>query len=74
MRTWLKDLREDRQLTVQKMAEELEIGADHYAVIENGQLPLNIPVLMAVKLSELFDIPLSRLILYEQEYKESNEL
>lgn len=69
MRMWLKNLREDMRLSRQEAANMLDIDIDYYELLESGKLPLNIPVLLAAKISELFTIPISRLIIYEGEYK-----
>lgn len=66
MRTWLKDLREKKHFTVQQMAKALEIEPDYYYQLENERFSTNVPVLAAARISNLFDIPLSRLIIYEQ--------
>lgn len=69
MRKWLRELRESHALTVEQMAAFLEIEADYYEVMESGSLPVNIPVLLAARMADAFEIPLSRLVLYEEEYK-----
>lgn len=69
MRKWLQEIRERRELTIAEMANQLELELDYYEVLENGNLPLNIPVLVAAKISECFELPLSWIIIYEQEYK-----
>lgn len=66
MRTWLKELREKKHFTVQQMARALEMEPDRYYQLENERFSTNVPVLAAVRLSDLFNIPLSRLIIYEQ--------
>lgn len=71
MRKWLKNIREEHRLTVYEMAETLEVDSNFYGIIESGELPLNIPVLMAAKIADRFGIPLSRLILLEEEYRVS---
>lgn len=73
MRKWLQEIRERRALTMEEMASQLEIEPDYYELIENGNLPLNIPVLIAAKISECFEVPLSWIIIYEQEYKEQQK-
>lgn len=69
MRKWLKNIRTEHKMTVHEMAEILDMDVDFYETIETGQLPLNIPVLIAAKIADIFDISLSRLILLEEEYK-----
>lgn len=69
MRKWLRELRESHALTTEQMAAVLEIEAEYYEVMESGDLPVNIPVLLAAKIAEVFEIPLSRLVLYEDAYK-----
>lgn len=70
MRIWLREIRESNALTVEEMANVLGIEADYYEVMESGRLPLNIPVLLAARIAEAFEIPLSRLVLCEEAYKE----
>lgn len=70
MRMWLKNLREDKRLSRQEVANKLDIDVEYYELLENGRLPINIPVLLAAKISDLFTIPISRLIIYEGEYKD----
>lgn len=69
MRKWLQEVRQKNALTTEEMAARLEIELDYYELLENGKLPLDIPVLVAAKISECFDLPLSWIIIYEQEYK-----
>lgn len=69
MRKWLKEIRESHAMTIEQMAAVLEIEADYYEVMESGRLPVNVPVLVAAKIAEAFEIPLSRLVLYETSYK-----
>lgn len=69
MRKWLKEIRGKYRLTADEMAAALEVDSDFYEVIESGKLQLNMPVLMAAKIADRFDVPLSRLILFEEEYK-----
>lgn len=69
MRMWLKGIREDSHLSMKEMAEKLELDVDFYEIVETGKLPVNIPVLVAAKIAENFDISLSRLILCEEAYK-----
>lgn len=73
MRKWLKEIRERYELSIKEMADKLELDVDYYEIIENGNLPLNIPVLVAAKIAEDFDIPLSRLIIYEEEYRDNQQ-
>lgn len=49
----LKDLREDNDITQQKIAERLNIRQNTYSQYENGQRQL--PVDILIKLAEIYD-------------------
>lgn len=62
MREWLKNARDKKGLSQRETARRLEIGQQYYSGIENGTRQKELQLLMAVRLSELLQIPLREII------------
>ena len=58
MREFMRSARMERKLTMQQAADQLNLSAGYYSMIEHGQRTPSGPV--AVRISKLFDIPLER--------------
>jgi len=71
MREWLKNLRDDRKMSQQDMADKLVISLSYYNLIENGERQKDINLAIISKLSNALDVPIGVLITYEQEYKQT---
>lgn len=59
MRGWLKELRVEKNLSQQNVAEQLGIRQQYYCMIENGERQKDMSVAMAEKLAEALDVPLT---------------
>lgn len=66
MREWLKKLRKDNNLTQTDMAEMLQMSQNHYCNIENGERMPHLTLNVASAISDIFDIPLSKIRNYEE--------
>lgn len=73
MRKWLKILRKRNNLTQNDMAEMLEISQNHYCNIENGERMPHLTLPIAAAISDIFDIPLSKIRNYEEALSENKE-
>ena len=65
MREWLKNARNKKGLSQGDTAKRLGIGQQYYSGIEKGTRQKELRLLMAVRLSELFLIPLGDIIAAE---------
>lgn len=61
MRMYLKKLRENRGLTIADVAKKLDISESYYSLIENGKRQEKMDLVLAAKLSVIFEIPLSEI-------------
>ena len=59
MRKWLKDIRNEKGLSQQNVAEQLGIRQQYYCMIENGERQKDMSVAMAEKLAGVLDVPLT---------------
>lgn len=59
MREYLKRLRENRSLTLAEVAKKLDISESYYSLIESGKRQEKMDLILAAKLSVIFDVPLS---------------
>ncbi len=62
MREWLRDLRNQKGLTMKNMAEKLGISESHYCAIENGERQKKMDMLLASGLSAILEVPVSRIV------------
>ncbi len=69
MREWLKELRQERKLSQQDVAERLKITQQYYALIENGKRQSNLDLVMISRLSEAFDVSIGYIIEQEQKIR-----
>ena len=67
MRKWLKDLREEKGLTQQNVAEKLDIAQQYYSCIENGERQKDLSLSIIVKIAETFGVTIEWIA--EQEKK-----
>lgn len=66
MREWLKKLRKQNNITQNDMADMLNISQNYYSNIENGARAPHLTLPLASKISDIFDIPLSKIRNYEE--------
>lgn len=62
MRNYLKNVRRERGLTRQAVAEHVGISAHYYCMIEQGSRQGELSLMFAVKLSEVLQVPLARIV------------
>lgn len=62
MREWLRDLRNQKGLTMKNMAEKLGISESYYCAIENGERQRKMDMLLASGLSAILEVPVSRIV------------
>lgn len=67
MRSWLKDLRLNRELSQQNVADKLEITQQYYNMIENGERQSKMTIETAQKLATVFDVPLDFILENEKD-------
>ena len=58
VRDWLKTARNDAGLTMKETAEKLDISESYYCSIENGTRQKRMDISLAMKISEVFALPL----------------
>lgn len=72
-RTWLKDLREEKQLTQQNVADMLGISKQYYQLIEAHERQKKMDITLMTKLSEIFDVSFNEIIEQEKALTEKIE-
>ncbi|MCI1965860.1 MAG: helix-turn-helix domain-containing protein [Oscillospiraceae bacterium] len=66
MREYLKELRCNRNLTQQNIANELGVSLSYYNSIEKGNRQKNMELLMANRLSKVLQVPVDFIITEEE--------
>lgn len=69
MRIWLRDLRRKRGFTQEQLAEKVNLKANHYCMVENGQRMANMTLEFAQKLGEVFELTVDQITKLENEWK-----
>ena len=62
MREWLKEERIKRGLKQKEMADKLDLSAEYYNYIENGQRQKSLDITLAAKISVIFCIPIQQIV------------
>ena len=70
MREYLKAMRAEKGLSMQDVADRLEISKQYYQLIESGERQQNMDITLAVKIAGVMEIPVERIIAEEQSRKE----
>ena len=70
MREYLKAMRAKKGLSMQDVADRLEISKQYYQLIESGERQQNMDITLAVKIAGVMGIPVERIIAEEQSRKE----
>ena len=73
MRDWLKKLRVKKGLTQGETAKALFVSQQYYSMIEKGQRQVDLSLLMANKISNLFGVSLEHLVLLELKDKKCSD-
>lgn len=62
MRQWLKELRDEKKLTMLQMSEALGCTESYYSLIEKGERQKKMDLALATKLSVALDVPITEII------------
>lgn len=65
-RLWLKEAREKSQLTMKQLAEKLDISEGYYCEIENGNRQKSMDISVAIKLSDILNMPIIEILNAEE--------
>lgn len=61
MRTWLKEKRIEKGLTMAKIADELDITEGYYSLIEAGERQKKMDLALVSKLSVILEMPIEQI-------------
>lgn len=67
MRKYLKELREQKELSQLEISQKLEISESYYSLIESGERQKKMSLEMAQKISKIFDVPIETILEKESE-------
>ena len=70
MRDWMKNLRDERHLTMKDVSQKLGISESYYCAIENGSRQKKMDMVLISGLASIFEVPLSAIFEYEREAAE----
>lgn len=73
MRHYLKELRNNRNLTQKQCADQLCISESYYSLIESGERQNELRANMLVKLAQLFDCTVDELLQMEAKGNEPDD-
>jgi len=73
MREYLKNLRINSNMTMQDVADAFGITKQYYEMIESGDRQKKMDVTLVAKISSLFNVPIERIAMYEQEIMNRKE-
>lgn len=59
MRSWLKEARESKGVTMASMAKSLDISEGYYCLIESGKRQEKMDITLLVRISSVLDISLA---------------
>lgn len=65
MREWLKNIRTEKGLSQQSVAESLGIAQQYYSLIENGERQSDLNLSLVTKLSEILGVSVNKIIAEE---------
>mgnify|MGYP005810880297 CR=1 FL=1 len=71
MRDYLLDMRTEKAMSQQRVADKLGCTRQYYQQVEHGERQRDISLDLLIKLSEVFGEPLDKLIEAERDYKAS---
>ncbi len=67
MRHWLEALRNEQNLSMQQMADKLNISLAYYSMIESGKRQKKMDIAILSRLASALNVPIERIIAYETE-------
>ena len=68
MRSYLKELRENKKMSQQDVADKTNVSRQYYQQIEAGERQQRMEIAFAAKLADVFKVSLSRIIKCEQQW------
>ena len=69
MRKWLKDLRNEKGLTMKELGEKLGISESYYCAIEKGDRQKNMDITLVAALSAALGVSISIIAQYESDMR-----
>lgn len=70
MREWLKNLRQERGMTQQQVAEKMDVSTSYYSFIESGERQKKMDIVVVAKLAQIFQLSLQDIADLESASKE----
>lgn len=67
MREYLKNLRTDRGMTMQEVADSFGISKQYYEMIESGERQKKMEITLVLKISSLFGLSVEKIVELESE-------
>ena len=74
MREWLNTLRLKNKYTMKDMSLKLGISESYYCAIENGERQKKMDMMVASSLATIFNIPISKIVSYENTTTDEKEV
>jgi len=71
MRTWLKNARIEKGMTMKEAGTALGISESYYCSVEAGQRQRHMDITLAAGISVLFGIPIAKIVQLETEMKDN---
>lgn len=72
MRSYLKHLREEKNLSQHNVAEQIQISQQAYSLIEKGERQRDMTIGRLYKLAEIFEVGTDEIIKMENDYQNTN--
>lgn len=73
-RDYLKELREERNMSMQSVADRIGISRQYYQLIEAGERQKKMDITLVIALSNLFDVAPEQIINQEQKNIKMEEI
>lgn len=73
MREWMAAARNEKNLTMAKVAERCGISESYYSLIEAGERQKRLDITLAVKLSGVLGLPLDEIVKRDAAWAEQEE-
>lgn len=73
MRVWLRNLREEKKLTMKQVAEAIEITEAYYCAIENGYRKKRMDAVLILRLASVFGVEAATILAYEADYMDGRQ-
>lgn len=73
MREWMATARNEKNLTMAKVAERCGISESYYSLIEAGERQKRLDITLAVKLSDVLGLPLDEIVKQDAAWTKQEE-